>query len=229
MNLRLVLIVFAVAAMGVLLFLPAESRAAALPGLDDTCLHTRLKGCSVLASGYMGDQLGPRIAFQTQDGLADEGRIQGGVVLFEESRQGWSLLASAFEGYRYDVPRMIVHDTIMLHVPGYAGGAGTYNADLLFVWRDAGAAVYRGRWSAVDLERWRSDIGQILPEGLEIWQGVDYDFDDWFHNVLDARTPLWRAGDGNCCPSGGWATIRFAIEDDVLVVTGLDHQPAGDQ
>lgn len=89
---------------------------------------------------------------------------------------------------------MIAHNTIMLHVPGYAGGTRTYNADLLFLWRDTDAAVYR--------ERWRTEIGQMLPDGLEIRHGVDYDFDDWFPNMLDARTPLWRAREGNCCPSG---------------------------
>lgn len=225
MKLRPVLIILAVIAMGVVLFLPADVRADSLPGLDDTCLETQLQNCSVLASGYIGDGEGPRIAFQTQDGFTEEDGVKGGVVLFSEDETGWSLFARAFDGYRYDVPRLAAGEAIMLHVPGYAGGTGAYNADLLFVRDDSGAAPERESWRAIDLDAWRRDIGGLLPEGHEIWKGVDYDFGDWFYGQLNARTPLWRADDGNCCPSGGWATIHFAIDDDVLVATGVDYQP----
>ena len=225
MKLRPAIIVLAVLAMGVLLFLPADARAASLPGLDDTCQQTQLKGCSVLASGYIAAEGGPRIAFQTQAGFTDEDGVKGGVVLFKENEKGWSFLASAFDGYRYDVPRLVAHEDILLHVPGYTGGTGAYNADLLFFWGDTGAAAYREDWNRVDLDHWRSRIGELLPAGLEIWKGVDYDFDDWFYGELNARTPLWRADDGNCCPSGGWATIHFTIEDQTLVPTGVDYQP----
>lgn len=227
MKLRPVLTILAVAGMAVLLFLPADVRAASLPGLDDTCLHTELKDCSVLNSGYLADDQGPRLAFQTQAGFTDADGVKGGVVLFEETPDGWSLFASAFEAYRYDAPRLVAHDMILLHVPGQTGGTGAYNADLLFIWGDLGHAVYRDGWRPVETHTWFAGLGTMLPPGLAIWQGVDYDFDDWFYNRLDARTPLWRSEDGNCCPSGGWATIGLAIRDDALVATGVDYQPPG--
>jgi hypothetical protein len=224
MNFRHVLAVLAVAGMAILLFLPADVTGAPLSGLDNTCLETELKGCSVLSSGYIAAEQGPRIAFQTQAGFTDADGVRGGVVLFEKSPDGWEPFASAFDGYRYDVPRLVEHDQTLLHVAGYTGGTGAYNADLLFIWGDLGHADYREGWRPIDTGSWRNTIGDLLPESLEIWQGVDYDFDDWFYNRIEACTPLWRAEDGNCCPSGGWAIIHFAIEHDALVATGIDYQ-----
>ena len=74
---------------------------------------------------------------------------------------------------------------------------------------------------------WNETVGPLLPPDLQIWQGVDFDFDDWFYDQLEARTPLWREDDGNCCPSGGWAIIHFVIEDLVLVPKSVDYQPPG--
>lgn len=226
MKLRPTLAILAVIAMAVLLFLPADVTAApALAGLDDTCLETELQGCSVLSSGYIAADTGQRIAFQTQAGFTDQDGVKGGVVLFDETADGWELFASAFDAYRYDTPRLVQHDEIMLHIPGYSGGTGAYNADLLFIWGDTRSARYFDGWRTIDLNSWHAYVGQYLPEGLEIWQGVDYDFDDWFYGELNARTPLWRPNDGNCCPRGGWATVHFTIDNSTLIVTRVDYQP----
>ena len=225
MKLRPVLTILAILGMAVLLFLPADVTAAPLPGLDDTCLETELKGCHVLSSGYVALEQGQRVAFQTQAGFTDADGVKGGVVLFEETPDGWTLFASAFDAYRYDLPRVVEHDETVLHVAGYTGGTGAYNADLLFIWGDTGAAHYLKAWNPIEMNIWLAGIGALLPDGLEIWKGVDYDFDDWFHGQFNARTPLWRADDGNCCPSGGWATIHFAIEGTTLVATAVDYQP----
>jgi len=225
MKLRAALTILAVAAMGVLLFLPKDVAAASLPGLDDTCLETPIKGCTVLSSGYIATEQGQRIAFQTQAGFTDEDGVKGGVVLFAEKPEGWALFATAFDAYRYDTPRLVEHDEIMLHVPGYTGGTGAHNADLLFVWGDTSAAHHFENWRAIDLDSWPAFVGELLPQGLEIWKGVDYDFGDWFYGELNARTPLWRSDDGNCCPSGGWATIHFAIDNSTLVATSVDYLP----
>ena len=225
MKLRPVLTVLVVAGVAMLLFLPGDVTAASLPGIDDTCLETDLRGCDVLSSGYIASERGRRLAFQTQAGFTDEDGVRGGVVLFEDTPDGWSLLARAFDADHYDLPRLVEHDLTLLHVPGMGGGSGSYNADLLFVWGDTGAARFAEGWQRIDLDTWLTTIADHLPARHEIWQGVDYDFDDWFHGRLEARTPLWRSDDGNCCPSGGWATIHFALEQDALVVTAIDHQP----
>lgn len=222
---RPLLTISAVLGIAVLLFLPADVTAAPLAGLDDTCLETQLKGCTVMASGYIALEHGPRIAFQTQAGFTDEDGVKGGVVLFEEEPDGWTPFASAFDGYRYEVPRLVEHELTLLHVAGVVGGSGSHNADLLFAWGDEGAALYTEGWRPVDIDSWYATVADLLPVDHEIWQGVDYDFDDWFYNRLNASTPLWRGDDGNCCPSGGWATIHFALENDTLIATGVDHQP----
>jgi hypothetical protein len=222
MKLRPALTCLALVALAVLLLLPANARAAALAGLDDTCLETELKGCTVLKSGYLTLMNGGKVAFQTQDGFTDADGVLNGVVLFEAAADGgWSLFASAFDGYGYDV-RLVEHEQTMLHVSGYTGGTGSYNTDRLFVWGDLGHAE---GWAEIDLSQWLGTIADLLPPGLEIWKGVDYDFDDWFYGELNARTPLWRADDGNCCPGGGWATIHFAIDNGALVATTVDYQP----
>lgn len=219
MKLRPALTILAVAAMGVLLFLPRDVAAASLPGLDDTCLETKLKGCAVTASGYLSAGSDLRVAYQVQDGFTEEDGVLGGIVLFVEKPEGWTLFASAFEGY-YEPPRLVSHELTLLHVPGYTGGTGAYNVDLLYLWDD-GVTDFL----PIDMSRWIPGMVDWLPDGLQIWKGVDYDFDDWFYGELNARTPLWRDDDGNCCPSGGEATIHFAIEGYGLVVTGLDYQP----
>lgn len=228
MKMRTVFFALVLVGLGVVLFLPAEARAGALPGLDDICLHTNLEGCSVLASGYIEAEDGPRIAFQTQAGFTRTDGVMGGVVLFREDGGNWLLFADAFDAYRYDVPHLVAHEAILLHVPGYTGGTGAYNADLLFVWGDAGASIHRQTWRRIDIESWRADIDALLPEGLGIWQGVDYDFDDWFYDSLTARTPLWREGDGNCCATGGEALIDFEIVEDRLEVKSVRYLPPQD-
>lgn len=225
MTLRAFLPLLGTAGLALFVFLPADVFAASLPGLDDTCLESPLQGCTVLTSGYVALEQGPRIAFQTQSGFTDADGIKGGITLFEEGAAGWTLFASAFDGYRYDVPRVIEHDQTLLHVAGYSGGTGAYNTDLLFAWGDTGAARLVNGWRPVDMENWLLTINTMLPAGLEIWKGVDYDFDDWFYGELNARTPLWREDDGNCCPSGGWATIHLAIENNALVAKRVDYLP----
>lgn len=227
MKLRTALPVLVALAIAIMIFTPRDILAAELAGLHATCLDSPLQGCSVLDSGYLKVADGRRIAFQTQAGFTPDEGVLEGIVLYEETGDGtWSPLLSAFDGYGFAV-RLIQHDQTMLHISGYSGGSGAYNRDRLLVWGDLGHAVYREGWIAIDLDTWLDRIGVMLPDGLEIWKGVDYDFDDWFYGDLNVRTPLWAPGDGNCCPSGGWATIHFAIDNEALVVTSLDYHPPG--
>ena len=108
--------------------------------------------------------------------------------------------------------------------PGYGGGTGAYNVDRPYQWGDTGAALYKEAWNAIDIESWLTDIGAMLPSGLEIWKGVDYDFENPWSGLV-ARTALWRADDGNCCPTGGSAVITFDIVDRALVATGVTYSP----
>ncbi|UYO01188.1 MAG: hypothetical protein KIT02_08315 [Devosia sp.] len=223
-----------VVAVGVvtLLFLPADSFAEPLDisTLDSACIATELKNCVVITSGRLnqpwGDAEGaPMLAWQTQSGFTDVDGVLGGFVLLTHRQDGWEVLDSGFDGHDFSPP-MLGMDGGMLHISGYTGGTGAYNVDRLYVWEDTGAARLIEDWIPVDMGQWREAVGPMLPEGLEIWKGVDFDFSDWFYGTLDARTPLWRADDGNCCPTGGWATIRFEIDDQHrLMPVGLDYVP----
>ncbi|ODT82756.1 MAG: hypothetical protein ABS76_06785 [Pelagibacterium sp. SCN 64-44] len=235
MNLRQILPVLVAAGVAVLLFLPSDVFAIEpeIEQLDHECVTRMLKNCKVLTSGRINFDYGehegePMLVWQTQSGFTDEDGSIGGFVVYSVERDRLSFVGSGFDGYRFAPPRLST-DGSLLHVPGYTGGTGAYNADRLYKWGDTGAARYIEAWRPVDIDTWRRTIDEQLPEGLEIWKGVDYDFDDWFYGALNARTPLWRADDGNCCPSGGWATIHFDIDDLQLVVTDIDYIPPVEQ
>lgn len=201
-----------------------------LDGIGSACLETRLGDCRVLTAGFInaddGDNDGaPRLAWQTQAGFTPEDGVLGGFVLFAHEAAGWEVLDAAFEGWRY-APPVVNEEAGLLHVAGYTGGTGAGNVDRLYQWGDLGYAVYRAGWRRIEMHAWQETIGDMLPDGLEIWKGVEYDI----RGVSDivARTPLWRATDGNCCPTGGDAIVTLEITDDRLVATGVRHLPPPD-
>ena len=227
MKLRPALVIIAVLGMTVFLFLPAELRAAELDDIGTTCLETSLDGCKVYSGGYFnvadfGDEGGkPLIAWQTQLGSTAMDGVIGGFVLFQHGDDGWSLLDSGFDGF-FEVPRL--NQDGLLHVPGYSQGTGAFNTDRLYRWGDLGRAAYSEGWASIDMDTWLGEIGPMLPAGLEIWKGVEYDFAHHWSGLV-ARTALWRADDGNCCPTGGSALITLEIQNGRLVATGVAHTP----
>lgn len=220
MNLRPVLTVLAILGLGILLFLPAETEAAELDDIGSTCLQSSLDDCKVYAAGYLNiadfsdDGGTPYLAWQTQLGSTATDGIIGGFVLFQHGDGGWSLLDSGFDGY-FEPPRL--NQEGLLHVPGYSQGTGAFNMDRLY--RHAAEG-----WTAINMDQWFEQVVPMLPLGLEIWKGVEYDFSHpW--SALVARTSLWQSDDGNCCPTGGSAVITLEIQDDRLVATRVDYQP----
>lgn len=97
----------------------------------------------------------------------------------------------------------------MLHLQCHQYGTGNFNAESVYAWRD-------GAWRSLDIESWTRELARRLPEGLEVWKGI---FPDYAR--LTARTPLWRPGDGNCCPTGGRADIALAWRGERLVLRDL--------
>lgn len=233
MKSRFVLATLVAAAVLTVLFLPEDILAADvdISVLDTDCIATDLKTCTILSSGRLnkdwGDDTGaPMLAWQTQTGFTDADGIMGGFVLLAFAEGHWSVLDSGFDGARFGTPHLGMDDTL-LHIPGVSGGTGGYNLDRLYRLAEAGDA---GNWQRIDIETWREGIATHLPEGLEIWKGVDFDFADWFYDALSARTPLWRVDDANCCPTGGWATIHFDIDAEArLVVTDMTFTPSAEE
>lgn len=181
-------------------------------GFDTECVETILLNCGVAAAGMTSLYGKVHIAYQIQEGCSDEHGIGAGIVLLEATEDEWVPLASDFEGVHYELPRLAEGDEWILHVAGFMMGTGSYNADLLFL-RDYDSK----EWQPIDIGSWHDEIDAMLPEGLGIWKGVDFNFGDWFWSAYNARTPLWKESDANCCPSGGWAEIEFEIKDRRLV------------
>jgi hypothetical protein len=194
--------------------------------IGSTCLETVLRNCKVLTAGYInvdqGDHDGePMLAWQTQTGFTPEGGVMGGFVLLQYGSGKWTVVDAGFDGWRFSPPQL--SESGLLHIAGYTGGTGAYNADRLYQWGDLGHAVYREGWRPIDMRTWLKTIEAQLPDDLEIWKGVQYEFEDTWSGMI-ARTRLWRPDDGNCCPTGGSAMITFDIVEDRLVATKVHYR-----
>jgi hypothetical protein len=102
---------------------------------------------------------------------------------------------------------------LLLALPIAVDGTGNYNQSEYYV-REAGA------WQRIESESWLVDLRARLPAGLEIWKGVWPDI-----RTLRAEAGLHKAGDGNCCPTGGTAHIQLAIRDRRFVLESVTFTP----
>lgn len=180
--------------------------------LPDACVDIGLSNCSTATGGYLNID-GHRLSWQLQNGFTPEDGTAAGYVLLTG---GDRLRAEAWghAGIRYEPPTVIrVEGQAYVAIPGRIAGTGAHNADALFRVTPGANPLL----TEIDNETWRdTDLPALLPTGLEIWKGVTFNYDG-----LTARTGLWRASDGNCCPSGGEATLVFEIRGDRLVLTEL--------
>ena len=97
----------------------------------------------------------------------------------------------------------------LLHLWIKSDGSGNHNESEYYL-------RVAGHWERIETEAWLSDLRQRLPAGLEIWRGIWPDL----HTML-AEASLYRAGDANCCPSGGIARIQLAIREKRLLLDSL--------
>lgn len=202
--------------------LPAAQAAESvnLAEIGTTCLSTQLDGCKVFTAGFLNvanfsdDDGAPLIAWQTQFGSTDDNGVIGGFILFEHTSEGWSVLDSGFDGF-FESPSL--NDDGLLHIAGYSQGTGAFNTDRLYQRGDGG-------WQPIDMGQWFEAVQPMLPAGLAIWKGVDYDFRYVFAGYT-ASTPLWRDDDGNCCATGGSAVITLSIVDNALVAESVAYTP----
>lgn len=111
---------------------------------------------------------------------------------------------------RCGAPRLFDQDgTALLHLPCSQYGTGVFNAESIYAWRG-------GSWQERDIESWLQELNRRLPGGLEVWKGIYPDYER-----LTASTPLWRQGDGNCCPTGGRAEMTLGWQGERLVLREL--------
>lgn len=189
--------------------------------LSSQCATDHLLDCNVVASAMVKSEYAPSIAVQIQTGYTEEDGIGGGAILYQLMGDDGQLVSEDYKGFHYDLPMISEgEDYTLLHISGQRVGTGIGNADLLFM-----STSLDMPWQPVDIESWKDKIGDFLPEGLEIWHGVDYDFGDWAWTEYTARTELWRESDANCCGTGGDAVIHFDVVDGVLTTTSVDYHP----
>lgn len=184
-------------------------------GLARGCLDFGLMACSAARGGWLTAPGGARLYWQVQDGATEEDGITGGVVLLAEGADGrLAPVAWAFHGAHYEPPVLIEHETgLYVAAAGVIAGTGAFNADVLFRWTPGAVAPL----VQIDNESWRDGLDARLPDGLEAWKGVAFDYES-----LTAVTALWQDDDANCCPTGGEAVLTFALEGDRLVLSGIE-------
>lgn len=194
------------------------------PALGRDCVATGLKGCSSPMGGYLALRDGG-LQWQLQEGFTDENGISGGIVFIGDAgaaRIGPTApIAWSFDAARFDAPVLLsgpeFDGAAYIAVPGIHAGSGGGNADVLFRWDFPDSR----RLTQIDTWSWRDDLAERLPEGLEVLQGVRFDWPN-----MMAFTPLWQDGDGNCCGTGGTAILSFEIEGDRLVLSNLTVRDA---
>lgn len=138
----------------------------------------------------------------------------------DDGPPGWHPIAvGTGDSAHFFRPEIIVTGgQTLLHIPGHLEGTGNFNAESLWL-IDSGPTA-----EEIDLTTWLRDLAKRLPAGLSALKGIYPDY-----RKMTARTSLWKAGDANCCPSGGQATIRLTLKGRQLTIAGVTVRPRGDE
>lgn len=186
--------------------------------------------CAVSTSGEIGVVDGITYDYALYcviPGYADPGRCDDGShTALYHARRGAAIFAREGGGARVvfervdreigsmvfrDPPQLRPHPAgTILYIPMQVDGTGVFNESEYYLRRE-------GRWERLDYDSWQADLGTRLPKGLEIWKGIWLDL-----KTLRATPGLYRAGDANCCPSGGTAEIQLGIRDRRFVIESVN-------
>lgn len=147
-------------------------------------------------------------------GRSDEGRNEIAVLVFSRAGAGAPLTlrldysdegGNPFGGVQArDTP-----SGALLEVAFRLSGTGNLNASAYYLWRHGG-------WRRLDADAWIEDLQRRLPKGLGVWKGLWPDLER-----MAVDSPVWKDGDGNCCPSGGSVQVELAVDGDRLVIRSL--------
>jgi hypothetical protein len=188
--------------------------------LAGACVEIALSGCSSPMGGYLNLGRGVtegepdrRLYWQLQDGFTPEDGVKGGFVLLQQVEGAWRPVVWDHQGYTYLPPVSLGRTddgAELIAASGRYAGTGYYNADVIMRWTPGRGG---GVWEQIDNWTWRDGLNARLPGGLEVWKGVNFNYE-----IMQATTALWRPNDGNCCPTGGSAVLSFKIEGEALVL-----------
>lgn len=190
---------------------------AARPTFDDltrTCVPMALMGCDVNQGGFLSDGDGQVLYWQLQEGATAENGITGAIVFLVPDGERLRPVGWAVDAARYFTPVLIAgEDSLYIATSGISAGSGSGNMDTIFRWIPGGERPL----TEVDDWSWRETLDDKLPQGLDVWKGVTWNWD----NML-AITPLWRASDANCCGTGGQAILNFEFQENRLVLSDVN-------
>ncbi|MSP81668.1 MAG: hypothetical protein EXQ94_01750 [Alphaproteobacteria bacterium] len=150
---------------------------------------------------------------------------QSGIKLYDEAAR--LLLAGEWNvgGAWFEAPDVIDHPDYgtLLVIPQRFAGTGAIADDRLLrfadgSWRRIAASPFRDE--ATGEPGWLDGVIAELPADLGIWKGVPVDY-----LTMRGQSPLWRATDANCCPTGGTVDLGFALDGDRLVVREVVYRP----
>jgi hypothetical protein len=169
--------------------------------------HEPDETCRVEEAGAMGGGFW----YQLQGYFAGELRVYGGVAVFADTGSRrvpavWDTGDTAHFGK----PEWVVSPYgKLLELRGSIEGTGNFPAGSLY-------REVEGRWSEIEAATWLSDLAGRLPKGRAVRKGV---YPDWAKMTAD--TPLWRDGDGECCPSGGSVHATLVLRGDRIALGGV--------
>lgn len=194
--------------------IPAQSPVTALAG---GCIGTALTGCTAPAAGYVTAPTGERLGWQIQEGQDEYGGRRAGVILFSVDGDALTPVGWSFEAAMFEAPFMFEHEgSAFVAVRGWEDGTASQNADVLY-------RLDGDRWTEIELESWKTALYDELPEGLGVWKGVNYRWE-----AMEARSPLWRDEDANCCATGGRAVMALRVEGAAVRLADLTVLPPND-
>jgi hypothetical protein len=192
--------------------------------LAQGCVPITLRDCHTVSGGYVTRRDGPTLYWQIQRGFTEWDGVGGGFVLLQLEADGTTLrpVAWDFEGCAYPQPEWAEgagdpDADLFVAVAGVHGGTGAQNADVMFRLAEGEARPL----VQIDNFSWRDTLDDRLPQGLQVWKGVNFAY-----GALMADTALWLTDDANCCPSGGEAYLDFEIRDDRLTLTSVSVNDA---
>lgn len=134
----------------------------------------------------------------------------GGVVIFRATSGHLTpLVLAAVDSAHFSAPSL-ARSGHLLVIPGHLEGTGNFNAELVYLLEGG------GQLHEVDTTSWLEDLQHYLPKGMGAWKGIYPDYD-----TLTAETPLWKDGDGNCCPTAGRALIRLELKSHRLAIVDV--------
>jgi len=193
----------------------------ALPSSEGPAAQRR--ACRVAEFRSLGTLDGRRYAFALYEyppHPAGELANETAVLILAAGQPGeWTVeIAERLAEATCERPRLLRHgQESLLHLPcaetGTAGGA------IPLLYRRVGPASFR-RWQEVEAEGWQAALSRHLPAGTEVRGAVRLD-----PGRMTAAFALWREADPGCCPTGGRAEARLALEGDRLVLRDVALLP----